>query len=922
MPKRAQAKQPKRRRRVWRKILLGGVLLVAATGACAGWIVYQEVSANLPPVDKLLRYQLPVATRVYADDGSLLGEFYTEKRYLVAIDQIPPIVRQAFIAAEDANFYEHKGVDVFGIARAVIANFTAGGVVQGGSTITQQVVKALLLTPEKSYERKAKEVLLALRLEQQLSKDEILHLYLNLIYLGNGAYGVGAAAQEYFGKSVGDLTLAEAAMLAGLPQAPSRYSPVRHWTNAKFRQRYVLERMARERFVSWDDAEAALKEPIHLARHEPQTPTYLAAGHFVEHVRRLLEERYGGTAPYQAGLNVYTTVNLQLQKEAETALRAGIDEIDHGRATVHPIKHLKASEAAEFLTALRTAKHGAPPAVGHSVRALIVGPDAKGGFKIQMNRTSGRLVATQEHPLPPSVGPNDVVAVRRIAAPGDAMQFVLDADPRLEGALMSMELATGYVKAMVGGYDYERSQFNRVTQALRQPGSAFKPFVYAAALDRGYTPASIIVDEPIVLTGAHQTWMPQNYDEKYNGPTTLRNALTFSRNVVTVKVAQNIGLNYLVDYLPRFGFARPFKKNLSISLGSAEVTLLELTRAYSTFANAGRRVDPIFITKITDPQGKVLEEFQPHSESVLSPETAYLVTSMLESVVQRGTGKRVKALNRPVAGKTGTTNDMHDAWFVGFTPDVVTGVWVGYDSERSLGKDRTGGHVAAPIFLSYMQQALGDSPVHDFAVPEGITFVSMVPDTNHRASPDSTAAFLECFKEGTEPKLAAEAPVVDDELDRAVGELRSREEGETDGETEFAPHGERPGGSDVLAPEVDDGGFRETHLDDDGYRGRHMDVDERGIDRRPAPRPEDYLAPRPRRDDAGRGEGGRYDARAERRAAPEAGRYDAHDDDLFDRRAVRAPDDRRPRRDEAEAGEYRMNDHPARRRAIEEEPLD
>jgi penicillin-binding protein 1A len=870
MPKRAQAKKPRRRVwRMWRRIAVGAALLVIAGVSLAGWIVYREVSANLPPVDKLLRYQLPVATRVYADDGALLGEFYTEKRYLVSIAQIPPVVRQAFIAAEDANFYQHKGVDVLGITRAMLANFTAGSVVQGGSTITQQVVKALLLTPEKSYERKAKEVLLALRLEQQLSKDEILYLYLNLIYLGNGAYGVGAAAQEYFNKDVGELTLAEAALLAGLPQAPSRYSPVRHWTNAKFRQRYVLERMARERYVTWDEAEAALKAPIQLARHEPQTPTYLAAAHFVEYVRRLLEERYGGTAPYQAGLNVYTTINLPLQKAAETAVRAGVDEIDHGHARAHPIKRLNAREAASFLAALRTAKQAATPAVGRSTRAVILGPGDGGSFRVQVNRDTGTLAGTREHPLPAGLAANDVVAVRRVAAPGAALQFTLDADPQLEGALVSIDLTTGYVKAMVGGYDYERSQFNRVAQALRQPGSAFKPFIYAAALDRSYTPASVIIDEPIVLAGGRQAWMPQNYDEKFNGPTTLRDALTFSRNVVTVKVAQNIGLNYLVGYLPRFGFARPFQKNLSIALGSAEVSLLELTRAYTVFANQGRRVDPIFITKITDPHGTVLEEFKPHSESVLSPETAYLITSMLESVVQRGTGKRVRALGRPTAGKTGTTNDMHDAWFVGYTPELATGVWVGYDSERSLGKDQTGGHVAAPIFLAYMQAALGDSPVHDFPVPEGITFVSMEPGTGRRASPDSTSAMLECFKQGTEPRfLAREEPLFDDELGRAVNQLRTREQGDLDGEEEFAPHGERHD-DERAPPDFDDA-------------DRRIEVDDHGVDRRPAPRAEDYLAPRPARDE----------------------HYD-----------------RRPRRDEAEAGEYRMN---ARRpqRGIEEEPIE
>jgi penicillin-binding protein 1A len=878
MPKRTHAKQ---RRRIWRRIVVGSGLVVVLAGGLAGWIVYRELSANLPPVDKLLRYQLPVATRVYADDGTLLGEFYTEKRYLVPIAQIPAVVRQAFIAAEDASFYRHKGVDVLGIVRATIANLTAGEVVQGGSTITQQVVKALLLTPERSYERKAKEILLALRLERQLGKDEILYLYLNLIYLGNGAYGVGAAAQEYYGKEVADLTLAEAAMLAGLPQAPSRYSPVRHWESAKYRQRYVLERMAREGYISWEEAGQALQAGLRLTRHDPETPAYTAAPYFVEHVRRFLEERYGGTAPYQLGLNVSTTVNLAMQKAAETALRSGIDEVDHGRTRARPLRRLSSREAQRFLAAMRAAKPTAAPAPGHSYRALVLGPAEGGTLRIQVNRFSGRLVATPEHPLPQGVAANDVIAVRRLPGANDNLQFALDADPQLEGALVSIDLATGYVKAFTGGYDFGRSQFNRVTQALRQPGSAFKPFVYAAALDRGYTPASIIIDEPIVLAGAREAWIPQNYDEKFNGPTTLRNALTFSRNVVTVKVAQNIGLNYLVSYLPRFGFGHPFEKNLSLALGSAEVSLLELTRAYTVFANQGRRLDPIFITKITDPHGAVLEEFKPRSESVLSPETAYIITSMLKSVVERGTGRRVRALGRPTAGKTGTTNDMHDAWFVGYTPELATGVWVGYDSERSLGKDQTGGHVAAPIFLAYMQAALGNAPVSDFPVPEGITFVSMEPGTGRPASPDSTAATLECFKQGTEPRWASEeSPFVDDDLERAVSRLRAqRGEGNLDTEQQLAPDGDQRSGAEEWPtgdPEADYG--RRPSDDGEAGYGGHRPSRDRGLDERPAPRAEDYLAPI---------------------------------DDKYDRHL---------RRDEAEAGEYRANE-PRRRRGIVEEPL-
>jgi len=873
MPKETRAKKPKRR---WlRRIAAGVGLFVVGTGGVAGWIVYREISANLPPVDKLLRYQLPVATRVYAADGALLGEFYTEKRYLVPIAKIPPIVRQAFIAAEDSNFYHHKGVDVLGIARAAIANFTAGSVVQGGSTITQQVVKSLLLSPEKSYERKAKEILLSLRLERQLTKDEILYLYLNLIYLGNSAYGVGAAAQEYFGKDVADLDLAEAALLAGLPQAPSRYSPVRHWDRAKYRQRYVLERMARERYVTWEASEQALQEDIQLTHHDVGEPTYVAAPYFVEYIRRLLEERYGGIAPYQAGLNVYTTVDLPMQRAAEQALRSNLDAIDMGRTRARPLRRLSTAEADRFIASARATRDTNEPEPGRSYQALVLSVD-KSGVRVQVKRFTGQLIATKDHPLPTGLAKNDVIAVRRhLTTTGGALELELDTDPQLEGALISIDLTNGHVKALVGGYDYERSQFNRVMQALRQPGSAFKPFVYSAAMDRGYTPASIIVDEPIVLAGgAHGAWMPQNYDDKFIGPTTLRNALTHSRNVVTVKLAQNMGLNYLVNYFPRFGFTRPFAKNLSIALGTAEVTLFELARAYTAFATGGRRLDPTFLTKITDPNGKVLEEFAAASDPVIAPETAYLVTSMLESVIQRGTGKRVAALGRPVAGKTGTTNDMHDAWFVGYTPEILTGVWVGYDSERSLGKEQTGGRVAAPIFLNFMEAALGATPVSDFPIPDGVTLVSVDGD-------------LECFKKGSEPqapRTGSDEP--QDELDQAVARLRGHDPAELDGERDVSlPADELDHEEPSWAPA------------DDEQAPAHPD-ETRNIDDRPPPRAEDYI-------DAGRTRGGRDDGYRSNDQA------DRKMHDHSERRPISEPPD-----------DHRANAPvPPRGRKIVEEPL-
>lgn len=912
MPKKAQAKKPKRH---WlRRIAAGVGLFVVGTGSVAGWVVYREISANLPPVDKLLRYQLPVATRVYAADGTLLGEFYTEKRYLVPIAKIPDVVRHAFISAEDSNFYQHKGVDVLGIARAAIANFTAGSVVQGGSTITQQVVKSLLLTPERSYERKMKEILLSLRLERQLTKDEILYLYLNLIYLGNGAYGVGAAAQEYFGKDVADLDLAEAALLAGLPQAPSRYSPVRHWDRAKYRQRYVLERMARERYVTWEQSEQALKQEVVLTRHDISAPTYVAAPYFVEHVRRLLEERYGGTAPYQAGLNVYTTVDLPTQKAAEEALRSNLDTIDAGRTRARPLRRLSNAEAERFIASAKNTRDTDEPQTGRSYQALVLAME-KNSARVQVNRFTGVLIPTKDHPLPTGLAKNDVIAVRRHPSKaGGTIQFALDSDPQLEGALLSVELPSGHVKALVGGYDYERSQFNRVMQALRQPGSSFKPFVYSAALDRGYTPASIIVDEPITLSGGGRAWMPQNYDEKFIGPTTLRNALAHSRNVVTVKLAQSMGLNYLINYLPRFGFSRPFAKNLSISLGTAEVTLFDLVRAYTPFAAGGRRIDPQFITKITDPHGKVLEEFTAASEPVITPETAYLVTSMLESVIERGTGKKVAALGRPVAGKTGTTNDMHDAWFVGYTPELVTGVWVGYDSERSLGKKQTGGRVAAPIFLSFMEQALGTAPVLDFPMPDGVMLTSVNGN-------------LETFKKGTEPGASRYASVnMDDDLDVAVARMQGwrppppPKDPELDGEA-------------ALEELLREGSPDDYDVAPGDQEMRTMDG-QAPLDDRPPPRAADYL-------DAGRGRGERTGREIEQWDR-DADRYDRAPDrpqraaDRYERDTTpagndneyrgmpdreRAPD--RPlRQPVADPDDYRANaPAPPRGRRITEEPL-
>ncbi|MGH7805577.1 MAG: penicillin-binding protein 1A, partial [Candidatus Binatia bacterium] len=602
------------------------------------FLLWREMQKELPPVEQLANYQPSVATQVLAADGTMIGEFFFERRYLVPLEKIPPTVRQAFIAAEDSAFYRHRGVDFQGIARAFFYNVLAGQVVQGGSTITQQVVKALLLTPQRSYERKVKEIILSLRLERQLSKDEILYLYLNQIYLGSGAYGVAAAANEYFGKEVSELTLSEASLLAGLPQAPSRYSPARHPDRARARQHYVLGRMYEDGYIDKAAFEAAIAQPVRLAGDKG--PSYRAAPHYVEHVRRGLESRYGGRAPYQAGLKIQTAVDLEMQRAAEDALRQGLKSLDRRRGYRGPMKHLGDDEIQAHLDAAERMLRERDREVGASVEAVVMGTSKERvtlmvGARAAVLPVAGMSWAKDWGP-PAKFRVGDVVLVKVEKRGGDnLLEVSLDQHPEVEGAFLAMETETGLVRAMVGGYDFNRSQFNRATQALRQPGSAFKPFVYAAAFDRGYTPASIVVDAPVVFDDWNRVWKPSNYEEKWHGPTRLREALTHSRNVISVKLAQEIGIGYLVNSLPRFGF-RKMPKNLSISLGTSEVTLLDLVRGYNVFATQGRLQKPLFIMSINDRAGGVIEEMKPTSEEALSPSTAYLLTSMMQDVIRRG----------------------------------------------------------------------------------------------------------------------------------------------------------------------------------------------------------------------------------------------------------------------------------------------
>lgn len=726
-------------------------LLVFAASAIGGFLLYREITAALPPLDALLEYRAPVSTQIFASDGTLVGEFYYEKRHLVPFEKIPLVVRNAFIAAEDDQFYHHPGIDLAGILRALWNNLIGGGRLQGGSTITQQVVKQILLSPQKSYERKLKEILLAVRLERQLTKDQILHLYLNHIYLGGGAYGVAAAAEEYFGKSVDELTLAEAALLAGLPQAPSRYSPFRHWQRAKARQQYVLERMVRVGMISPGEAALAAREPLALAA---KRNNYRHAPYYVEHVRRLLERRYGEQGLYQLGLRVYTPLDLRLQAFAEEALLKGLRELQARQKYSPAVRSLAPRERTTFLTEQRERLRGKALQPGRSYEALVIRPGSP--TFVQIGDFQGKVV----EPSRVAVKEGDVIRVRLHSLPGQGEEhsgllFALDTDSLVQGAAVVLDPTTGDVRALVGGTNFFDSQFNRATQARRQPGSAFKPFVYAAAFDDRFTPASVLLDTPIALPSGNGVWTPENYDHRFVGPTTLRDALTFSRNVPTVRLAQAIGIQRLVTFARSLGISSPLPPNLSLALGAAEVTPLELVSAYSAFANQGMHVEPRFVVQILAADGSLLEATEPKSRAVLAPETAYLVTNVLQDVITRGTGRRAAAIGRPAAGKTGTTNDMNDAWFIGYTPQLLAGFWVGFDSKRSLGPGETGGRVAAPIWLDFMQAALAGEPALDFPVPSGIRFIPVDRRSGHRTSPTSPNAFIECFRVGTEPALPA-----------------------------------------------------------------------------------------------------------------------------------------------------------------------
>jgi len=755
------------------------LLLMCFMGASAGAALWYLWSSNLPYIGSLREYNPPIITEIYSDNGEVIGRFWDEKRIVITLDQVPKHLIHAFVAAEDARFFKHEGVDILSIIRAFLKNMLARKIEQGGSTITQQVTKSLLLkNPEKTYKRKAREAMLSLQIEKSFSKEQILSLYLNQIYLGHGAYGVEAAARTYFKKNAKELNLAESALLAGLPQAPSRYSPIQHFDRVKNRQRYVLERMHQEGYITESQQRAALMTDIVIGPVEENA--FEKAPYFTEYIRKYLEQRYGRDLLYRGGLKVYTTVDLDMQRNAQTALRKGLLELDKREGYRGAVRNLSLDEMEAFKKEIWKKLMNDPIKIDSIVEGIVENvEDEKGEVIVSLGEELG-LLPVKEMQWARSPNPEvpyyavtvktpskilkkgDVVLVRikEQGTPPYAWQLSLEQTPEIQGSILSIENRTGKVKVMVGGRDFSESQFNRAIQSRRQPGSAFKPIIYAAALDNGMTPSSIIIDAPFVssMNPDDDAWKPKNYKEKFFGPTLFRTALVKSRNVITVKILKRIGVHHAIQYARRMGIESDLSPDLSLALGSSGLSLAEITTAYSIFSNGGMLVKPIFINRIEDRNGRIIEENQLSLKESISKETAYVMTDLLKSVIQEGTGWRVKALKRPAAGKTGTTNDLRDAWFIGFTPDLVTGVWVGYDDRKPMGEGETGSRAASPIWLYFMSDVLKDRPVEDFFAPEGVVFAKIDAEKGLLASPYSNKTVFQAFKEGTEPKEYAPRP--------------------------------------------------------------------------------------------------------------------------------------------------------------------
>jgi len=758
--------------------LIGSVAFIA--------FVISHYGKDLPDHSQLKTYEPPIVTRIYAGDGNLMAEYAQEKRVFMPIEAIPERVKQAFIAAEDQNFYDHTGVDVIAIGRAAVTNVKNAGTGRrliGASTITQQVVKNFLLSNEVSYERKIKEAILAMRMEKALSKDQILELYLNEIYLGQRAYGVAAAALIYFDKSLDDLTLSEAAYLAALPKAPNNYHPVRDYEAAISRRNWVLDRMAEDGHIT--DSQAELAKAAPLMMQETEDTADVDDSFFAEEVRRELEKKYGPESLYQGGLVVRTSLDPHLQKIAVQTLRDGLMAYDKRHGWRGPVTTFESNEGwTEKLRELEDPK-GILPYWQLAVVLESGSEKARLGFEdnsekeITLEGVKWARKCTHDCY---GLGP-EIEAVSQVLSKGDVVMvedgedgLVLRQIPLVQGAIVALDPHTGRVLAMQGGWTHSTSVFNRATQAKRQPGSAFKPFIYLEALSEGFTPATLVLDAPFVIEQAPgDYWRPSNYSGEFYGPTPIRVGVEKSRNLMTVRLADHVGMDKIVETAENFGIAEEMKPFLSYALGAGETTLLRLTSAYAMLVNGGKKVTPTFVDRIQDRHGKTIfsDDERPCAncgdlirwesqntpmipdtrEQVADERNAYQVVSILEGVIQRGTGRRIAELGRPLAGKTGTTNESKDTWFIGFSPDLVVGVFAGFDDPRSLGKRETGSSVAAPIFKDFMQEALGDTPPIPFRVPPGVKHVRINAETGRAARPGDDKVIWEAFVSGTEPNV-------------------------------------------------------------------------------------------------------------------------------------------------------------------------
>ncbi len=756
----------------------GAIVFVLGAAVVAGLIWHYQ--QDLPDYTQLKNYEPPVMTRVHAGDGSLIAEYARERRLYLPSSAIPPLVKQAFISAEDKNFYSHNGIDPEGIARAVVIMAQGSKRVQGASTITQQVAKNFLLGNERSFDRKIREALLSFRIESAYSKDRILELYLNEIFLGLGNYGIAAAALNYYGKSVQELSLAEAAYLAALPKGPNNYHPFRYRDAAIGRRNYVIDRMVADGFVTREAGERAKSESLGV-NPRVLSPNSYAAGYFAEEVRRELLERYGEKKLYEGGLSVRATLDPKMQLWARKALVDGLVRYDEARGFRGAMRSLDVSQdwgpplsEVPVLGDVSPWRLAVVLEVSDQQARIGLQPAKERSGEVNRERLTGTLPADgirwTRKSLRAALQTGDVIYVEPVE--GKAGQYRLRQIPDISGSIVAMDPYTGRVFAMVGGFSFDQSEFNRATQALRQPGSSFKPFVYATALDNGYTPSSVVLDGPIEIDmGAGVgMWRPENYDGKSGGPHTLRYGIEHSKNLMTVRLARDVGLPLIAEYAKRFGIYDDMLPVPSMSLGAGETSVLRMVTGYSMLANGGKRIHPTLIDRIQDRLGHTIyrhdervcqgcdapqwaNQNEPRlidkREQVLDPLTAYQITSMMEGVVQRGTAQVVKEVGKHIAGKTGTTNEAKDVWFVGFSSDLVVGVYMGYDRPRSLGDSATAGQYAAPIFRDFMKVALKDKPDVPFRVPPGIKLITIDAKTGVRGSGAGT--IVEAFKPGTSP---------------------------------------------------------------------------------------------------------------------------------------------------------------------------